>query len=198
MDNKARKIKIVFYLCIFIFLCVFYLVSHPLILNSPDDWIYAQYNRIGLPIPMNKLWNPSRIFPETVMSIIADIGAFIINPIIGDYIQSIAVALGLFVAIVVFLYFRSFGYYLRNKCQVDNIQEVVVVSFFILSHYLIFRTVETRNICLMLTVPNLYYFYLLPAFINFTLIFLFEAGIIDRINAEENRNYKMFKIGIGG
>lgn len=50
---------------IFAFLFVFFARVHPLMLFDTDDWQYISYSRHAVPIWGD--WNPTRVFPETVM-----------------------------------------------------------------------------------------------------------------------------------
>lgn len=172
---KPKTIQKTYYIALFLFFAIFYCIAHPLYLNSPDDWIYSSYARIAIPLPLRLFWNPSRIFPETIMPVIADFGAFVIHPVMNDYIQSIAISLGLFTAFAVTIYFWSFGLFLRRKFAVRVTQEIYLTFLFIVLHFWIFRSAPTNNVCILLSVPNLYFFYVIPALLNFSLVFLLES-----------------------
>lgn len=110
MKNKVDKEKLIWIACsavVFASLCVFFIHSHPMYIYDTDDWTYISHNRIGIPIPM--YWNPIKVLPETLMPLLGEIGVNFIMPITGDFIASLAIAVGLFMSILVFSFMYRFG-----------------------------------------------------------------------------------------
>ena len=95
MTTTERKHKIAeaaFWIAAFVFLCVFFSVVHPLQVWDGDDWLYISWRRNAYPIW--KAWNPSRILPETFMSMVAGVGVYAVYPFTKDYLQSITIING--------------------------------------------------------------------------------------------------------
>ena len=64
MKKDKTKSFIILGIIIFIFFVLFFTVIRPLIIFDADDWIYvAPRNRSFVPI--TKIWNPAKVFPET-------------------------------------------------------------------------------------------------------------------------------------
>ncbi|MBC6910552.1 hypothetical protein DT304_04555, partial [Lactobacillus reuteri] len=64
---------------IFIFIYVYLTQISPIVPFDGDDWRYIGALRI--PLPMWGVWNPTRVLPETLMSVGGYIAAFIVYPI---------------------------------------------------------------------------------------------------------------------
>ena len=82
-----------FFLLAFSFLFVFFTQVHPLVIYDGDDWRYIAYTRQALP-SWNE-WNPSRVFAECFQPLMGYFAAYVLTPILGDYLhaQTAAVAL---------------------------------------------------------------------------------------------------------
>ncbi len=132
-ERFKGKLFAAWIIIVFLVMALFYVYMHPIYMISPDDWTYASYSRQAW--PMKGAWNPTRILPETVGGLIGDIGAFVIYPVLHDYIRSIAVAYGLAFALLVALYFYVFGTLLKKCFKLDNLQVVFTSFVFFVLHF---------------------------------------------------------------
>lgn len=80
-------------------LLCFFIKIHPLYIYDTDDWTYISYSRPAWPTV--KQWNPTKILPEILMPLSAELGVRFIYPFTGDYIGSMAVTFG--IVLVVFI-----------------------------------------------------------------------------------------------
>jgi hypothetical protein len=67
-----------------------------------DDWRY--FFSFSHPVPRNA-WNITRIFPETLMPLTGYFSAFLIYPLVGDYLYASSISLALVMAFFVALLF---------------------------------------------------------------------------------------------
>ena len=75
-SRKEHILLIGFSTIIFLSMLLFFLRIHPLIIYDADDWLYASYFR--LPIPIWNDWNPSRVFPEIFMPLCSTLAVYLI------------------------------------------------------------------------------------------------------------------------
>lgn len=89
---------------IFIFIYVYLTQISPIVPFDGDDWRYIGALRI--PLPMWGVWNPTRVLPETLMSVGGYIAAFIVYPISKNYVNSLSITEAFIIAlfIIIFLY----------------------------------------------------------------------------------------------
>jgi len=188
--NKKKISYLIFYMAMFIFFIVFYEVCHPFIMQSPDDWLYISFGRLAVPLPTSRLWNPSRIFPETMMPLVGDIGAFVVYPLIGDYLHALSVSMGLFAAVVLFGYVWSFGYMLKTKYHANEVKVMILSILFLSLHFWVFRYQHSDNPCVLIsTAPNLFFYYTAPTLYCLMLVFLIESNAIDFGKLVEDKRF---------
>ena len=81
---------------VFVLVFIFFTIAHPVVPYDCDDWRYlGQFRR---PLPEMDQWNPSRILPEVLTPLAGIFAAFIVRPIVGDYLRSLTITVGLFMA----------------------------------------------------------------------------------------------------
>lgn len=191
MKEKFKN-KGIFYLCIFIILMIFYNIAHPLIIYNTDDWYNIGYMRRALPI-----WgyfNPIKVFPETLMPFAGYIGAYIIYPILGDYIRSLAIACGLILCLFILLYVVAFDQFIIKKFHLSNYVSSFVTAIFVIFHFLFFKTNTHNNEYLLSSIDITCFFnYTIPALLNGALV-LYLLG--NDINKEFNNKNSVYKTGV--
>ena len=163
-------------------LLTFFVSSHPLYVFDTDDWHYLQDTRFGSAWPVWKLWNPTKVFPEIFMPIVASLSTFILSPLYEhDYLQSLSVgfAITLTLSIVICAYFL--GKFLKKRFCLNELANLFLVAFFIV---LFFCPLYKTGFFHVNNSTDIRYFYLLnsnditcvfnyiiPAFINGAIIF---------------------------
>lgn len=182
--TKKREffIRLAYFAFLYVFLCIFYMKCYPLILSSPDDWRYINYWRDFAFALVGRGWNPGRVLPEVLMPLGARIGVYIVSPILriggveAGFIDSVALGLALIVTASVLFYLYSFDYFIRKKLSPDIFRELFLTSFFFIAHFLIFRSSVSGNTYLFDgIVPNLYFYYIIPCLLNFSVCFFWAA-----------------------
>lgn len=154
---------------LFLFVCVFFIEIHPLVLFDQDDWRYIAHYR--KPFPLWNAWNPGRIMPEVVMPLCGYIAAYFVTPIVGDYVLAVTVTSAIMVAAGVTVYFLLFNQLLQRRFSVAPLLAVCISSFFIFAHFSLFRSIAANNVYLFFDLDLCcYYFYLLPALLNASLV----------------------------
>ena len=178
MTTTERKHKIAeaaFWLAALGFLCVFFAVIHPLQVWDGDDWLYISWHRNAY--PLWKAWNPSRILPETFMSMVAGVGVYAVYPFTKDYLQSITIINALAISLSIVIYMYMFFRLVRNRSDAGKLAAYMLTAFFLLFHFSIFRRFRSDN-TYMFYASNLtgYFFYVLPNVLNASLVLYFMGN----------------------
>lgn len=172
-DGLDRIVDPAALIAVFAAFSCFSFFAHPQIILDYDDWSYVAYFR--LPIPWPTFWNPSRVLPEVMMPLCGYLGAVIYKllPALG-YIRAESLCFALVLAAFETAYVSSFYRLLRKRFSADRTAAVIGTVFFILSHFLVFRSRPENNLYLFKT-ANLtcVFFYLIPALANASLAMRF-------------------------
>lgn len=129
--NLSVKDKIVYGIWsmgIFLFLFLFFVKIHPMIVFDTDDWAYIYCNRSALPLWGN--WNPSKIFPEVLMPWVSNLAVYVIYPYIHDYIQSLTIGHAFLTAVLIGVYILSFAKLLKEKYKFSLQQSMLYGTLF--------------------------------------------------------------------
>lgn len=157
------------YLLIFVFFLVWFLQIHPLSVYDGDDWLYVSYSRKALPLWND--WNPSRVFPEIFMPLCSSVAAYVLAPLMGDYLHAMSLMHGLVVSLFLTLYFRSFSRMMKRLFSLSSLGTIFSCALFLIAHFVVLRRYESHNLylfrCWDLTC---YYYYLIPAVVNCCLV----------------------------
>lgn len=156
-------------------MCMFFLQVHPLVIWDMDDWLYISFIRKAVPIWRN--WNPSRVFPEIFMPMCSYIGVKCIMPITDDYVFSLMIVFGVVLSGFITAYVFAFYNMLRTKWNMCVGNGLAVALFFLLLHFLIFRSNENQNIYLFHSLDvTCYFYYVIPSLLNLTLLMILETN----------------------
>lgn len=171
--SKQNNIRFIYWIGIYIAIFIFFYRIHPMILFDTDDWLYCyaarnMYPQIGA-------WNPARVLPEVLMPLISYISAYLIYPISGDYIMSLAFGYAIILTTLIVIYFHLAYRLLRQRMQISEPQAMAVTVLFIILHFLIYRTYAANNehIFYSANVTCVFY-YIIPTLLNVILILYFE------------------------
>lgn len=175
INKKERIADICIILIIGIFFVVYYSTIHPILIMGPDDWSYISDTRLGLPTTLE--YNPARIFQETVTGYLGDIGAFFIEPILGDYQMALHLIFRLFIAAVITYYFYSFKNFIVKHFEMGGELGWSTTIIFILAHFLLFKSQNSNNEILFFTIRgsnslNYCMAYTMPMFLCSIVVFL--------------------------
>ncbi|MBR3308191.1 MAG: hypothetical protein IKI75_13185 [Lachnospiraceae bacterium] len=171
MKIKVQRIlDVLLFGGIFLFLTVFFTQVHPLLPYDMDDWSYLSFRRNAYPIWGN--WNPARVFPETFMALISDIGVYLYTPLFHmDYLHGQILAHGMAVALFITIYVFLFRRFLKRKLHTGDGNSILLTLLFLLVHFSIFRSEHDANEHLFWTF-NLtgYWYYVIPNLVNASLV----------------------------
>lgn len=159
----------VFYLIIFFFFTFYFSIIHPLIPFCTDDWININIARPFYPSLYS--WNPTKVFPECLEPLVSMFAAFIIYPIIHDYVYAFIITNAVTVSFFISIYLYSLHRLIEKKYNIGNITCFGLVSIFTILHFLILKVNETNNDFLWHSTDcNCYYHYIIPTLLNASLV----------------------------
>ena len=120
-----------------------FFAAHPLYIYDSDDWHYISFSRHAL--PSVRQWNPTKILPETLMPLCAEIAVRFIMPCMGDYIGAMGMVFGIVVSISIIGYMISFGRYLSSQYRLCEVNIVWLITLLLLFHFLPFNIKISGN-----------------------------------------------------
>ena len=168
-QNKSKMVLVVFFIFIFVFFFIFFTKVHPIILFDTDDWCYSFFSRVAY--PARKLWNPTRILPETIMPIVLLFGNIILSIVSDNFITNTIIINAITVSFFILLYIYSFYNLLKNKLNLKTSYNICILILFILLHFLIFRSANINNNYMFYSLDACcYYYYLIPGLLNASLV----------------------------
>lgn len=162
--KKEKRLAALFYLLIFAGLMLFLTCAHPLYIYDADDWTYITNPRAAVPKPFG--WNPTRILPEILMPLFAQIGRSCIDPFLQDYIQSLAIAFAVALAGMILLYFWALDRLLQKSYQLKAERYLVLLAL-LLWHFLPFCVAgeKSQHMFYAENVSCVFY-YIIPGLLN--------------------------------
>ena len=159
-----------FFLLAFSFLFVFFTQGHPLVMYDGDDWRYIAYTRQALP-SWNE-WNPSRVFAECFQPLMGYFAAYVLTPILGDYLHAQTAAVALLLSLMATAYLWLF-YRVMLGMGGGRFRAFSMTVIFLLFHFLILKTQRTGNPYLFWSANvTCIYNYLMPMLLNASLVLL--------------------------
>lgn len=154
---------------LFVILYFFYTTIHPLYIYDTDDWTYISQTRHAL--PQITQWNPTKILPETLMPLTAELGVRFIMPFSGDYIASMAYAFAVVISFSIVVYILCFGKIFKTIYKLDEKTGLLLMTILLLFHFLPFNIAAANNKYLLGGESvTILYNYLLPGLINSSLV----------------------------
>ena len=177
---KKKCFNGLYYIGIISVLFIFFYIAHPLILFNADDWYYASYWR--RPLPIIGGYNAIKVFPETFMPLVSEFGAFVIFPLVKDYIQSMALAyafvLVLFIIAFLFLLEKLLDHFTNNNMLSKSVSFLTLIFGF-----LIYKNDWYHNEHLFYAQDvTCVFHYTIPALLNLCLVLFFLTREVVRNN----------------
>ena len=169
LSSDFWKMCAVFSCLVFVFMLIFFIFIHPIVIFDTDDWLYIYRARV--PYPTTAEWNPCRVLPGVLMPLCGYFSAFVIYPITHDYIFSQTIGMSLTVSAFIALYIFTFIIAVKRRLNLSAARSVFVGLIFFILHFQIFRSQNTNN-DYMFSASNAtcYFFYIIPSLLNCTLI----------------------------
>lgn len=135
-NNKLQKLEkplILVSVIIFGWIFIYYAVVNPVIPYHFDDWRYFGFFESD-PIPRLGRWNITRILPEYLLPLTGCLTAFIIYPLVGDYLVSAGIALAILMALALTAFFiaayRLFHVLCDNSALCTFVSSVMMLLCF--------------------------------------------------------------------
>ncbi len=140
-------LHILYLVCMFLLLAVFYTRIHPLMVVDGDDWRYISVMRGGLPIW--KHWNPAKVLVETLTGFVGYLSAFVVYPLTHDYLFSFTLTYGTLTALFIVIYLYCFDLMLIKKMKLQISSALVVSTLFFSAHFLILKSQPENNVYML-------------------------------------------------
>ncbi len=168
--KKATKL---YTISVFLFLQLFFIVLHPIAISDTDDWSFLHHLR--LPLPMPGAWNPIKVFPEIFMSLFSYIGAYTLYPLTDRYCLSISITNGLFICIMMTVYFYEFFMLISEKYHLNLGENILVSILFISLHFSMLAHTGSENVFL-------FYAYDMTCIYHYILCTILSAALVMHLN----------------
>lgn len=138
MENKGifKYRRCLFFGLIFLSIVIFFTTAHPLVPYDGDDWSNLSLMRKA--VPMTGAYNPIKILPETLFPLAGLIAAYVVYPLIGDYISAIAMTSALVMGGLVCLYMYLFFRFVESWLSLSDYANMMVTALFFLLHFALF------------------------------------------------------------
>ena len=157
--------KICFFSAIFLFFYLWFTKVHALVIFDADDWTYLVPDRKAWPIIGE--WNPAKVFPEVFMPFCSTVGAYLLMPLVGDYVGAMTITHAFVVSVFLTGYLFCFYKMMERLFDFGEWECVFSTLIFLIFHFLALRSGEENNSYLFLCEDvNCYYNYLIPGVIN--------------------------------
>lgn len=164
-----KKYILSFAIIVFLLLTLHFIILHPIAIFDTDDW--ASIHHLRLPFPIIGAWNPIKVFPEVSFSLFSYLGAYTLYPLTGNYCFSLSVSNGLFICLMLTIYFTEFLLYIHKKSEQTVLYSVFMSIIFICLHFIITVHFGNNNTFLFYAYDmNCVYHYVLSAIVNASLI----------------------------
>ena len=151
---------------------VFFSQVHPIVLFDGDDWNVISDARTALPKWGG--WNPIKVLPETFFPICGYFAAYVVLPIVGDYLTAFTIAAALIVSIFIAAYVILFVLFAEKVLRLERLSAIFFGAMFLLLHFAVFLHHNTQdNLYLFHTTDaDCYFNYVLPNLLNAALVLL--------------------------
>ncbi len=174
-SKRQKWEEALFCVAVFAAMLVFFTVLHPIPIMDEDDVIYTVLVRKAIPLPGS--WNPSRMMPEVLMSLVGNLSGLATALGFGRFIDCQVFVLGAFFSAFITAYVFAFFRLLEKRFASGRFQAVCLAVLFLMLHFLIFRTELSRNNFMFHTYDACcVFYYTVPALLGCTLVMHFMAA----------------------
>ena len=189
MDRISRNEKWIFALiAVLCFVCMFafFYCMHPIVILDSDDWQYVSYVRPA--VPYTGFWNPARILPEILMPFCGTVAAVIYRFGFLGYIESQILVFAVTISLFISFYVLAFSVLIKKKFSLKMSAVAFISAFFLILHFLIFRTEKQDNLYMFWSYDaTCYFYYTIPSLLCCTLVMYFESsGILEDFFSKDN------------
>lgn len=169
--------KILFWVVVFLGLFIFFTKVHMLVPYDGDDWSDLSNMRIAL--PKWHAWNPSKVLPEKLYPFAGYVAAYVVTPVIKDYVAAITGVGAFLYSGLVTVYMYLFGKVIKKNFALPWYQIAAVVLAFLMFQFWIFHAGSGVSQYLIGSISmECIYHYSIPAVLNLcVMLFLWGHGI---------------------
>lgn len=159
----------IFFGLIFLSIVIFFTMAHPLVPYDGDDWLNLSILRKA--VPMTGAYNPIKVLPETLFPLAGLVAAYVVFPLIGDYISAIALTSALVMAGLISLYMYLFFKLVDRWLSLSDYANMMVTALFFLLHFVLFYE-KSSPVAYLFGSGNLtcIYHYVIPALVNLCVV----------------------------
>ena len=163
--NKQEKQSILITNIIILGVLLFFFIkSCPIVPYDADDWIHIGQMRI--PLPIWNGWNPSKVLPEVLMPMCGYIGAYVVYPIVGDYLYSITITAAVILSLHILILCICFMWFMHKRFQFSINLSLVFEIMFLIFNFAIFRNRGTSRYMFYADNMNCIFNYTIPGIVN--------------------------------
>jgi hypothetical protein len=171
--DSENSVKWILFIFVFAVVAVFFTIIHPVTIISGDDWINLSSGRQAYP-----QWggfNPIKVVPELSFPLFGNIASSIVVPLGFTFLEAIAYLTAILLSSLVVIFLYQFYSLMRETVGLSAYISSILVIFYLLCIFGLFRTLNNNNSPYLLWEQNLtcYYHYILPALINGALAIFF-------------------------
>lgn len=164
-EKRVKRLEYFLILALFAFFYIWFTKVHALVIFDADDWTYLVPDRKAWPIIGE--WNPAKVFPEVFMPFCSTIGAYLLMPMVKDYVTVMTITHGFVVSVFLTGYVVCFYTMMKRLFDIKTPGLICCAAVFVLFHFLALRSGHEDNIYLFLCEDvNCYYNYLIPGVLN--------------------------------
>lgn len=138
-----------------------------------DDWYFTGAMR--LPLPMWGIFNPIKVLPEVLEPLGGEVAAFIVYPMLQDYLLSVSIVQTLVISIcIVMMLYQSYCF-LKSRLNMAIPVALSLEVFFCLSFFWIFRAHGAASYYGFWALDlNCYFNYIIPGLLNASVVLYME------------------------
>ena len=129
-----------------------------------DDWELLNTARSGL--PSLAAFNLARVLPETLMPCAGYLAAYLIRPVVGDYLNALMLAAALLTASMVAIYVTLFYRLLTHQAGLGRFASLTATLVFFIAHFtVLLRTPDETGIPVLPGSFNYtcFFYYVIPS-----------------------------------
>ena len=172
LTEKQRAV--LFAILMFGFMLLFFTVLHPIPIMDGDDISYTVLVRKAIPVP--GAWNPARVLPEVMITLCSMLSALLTRLGAGTFIHCQVFVYAVIFSLFITAYFAAFRALLTANGIPDFTADGVML-FFVMLHFLIFRTKATQNLYMFHAYNACcVFYYTVPALLAAALVLWQMAG----------------------
>lgn len=176
--QKLEKPLILISIIVFGWIFLYYAIVNPVIPYHFDDWRYFGFFESD-PIPRLGRWNITRILPEYLLPLTGYLTAFIIYPLVGDYLASAGIALAILMALALTAFFIAVYRLFHVLCDNSALCTFVSSMMMLLCFAIFKHSPGAENVHMFFAdTYNLYFFYVFPNILNSIVVFMLAREII--------------------